>query len=150
MSHERPRSAVTAIWLLVALVALSGLTALLSLVFEDKLVDAWAADQAPSSSVEPPSFVPVAIVLFIVIALLAGVLGMFFREGLNWARVALTGLAVFLGIATLASLRTHPPTLFLVISLTSLVVDLALVLSLWHRDTRAYCAGSWHGTGAST
>jgi hypothetical protein len=141
MSQQRPRSVMVAIWLLVALVALTGISALLSVVLEEELIDTWTVGQSSSGSVEPPSFVPVAIVLFIVLALLAGVLLMFFREGLNWARIALTCLVVFMGIATLAGLRTHPPVLFWVLSLAALGLDVALLGCLWHRQTRAFCAG---------
>ena len=139
MSEQRPGSVMAAIWLLVALVALSGVTAVLSVVFKGDLIDAWAASESATSSVEPPSFVPVALTLFIVLALLAGVLIMFFRDGLNWARLALTALVVLMGIATLAGLRVHPPTLFLALSVLALVIDVGVVAFLWHKDTRAYC-----------
>jgi hypothetical protein len=138
--QQRPASVMGAIWLLVALVALTGLTALLSVVFEDDLIGAWAASASTSSSVEPPSFVPVALTLFIVLALLAGVLVMFFREGLNWSRLALTALIVLMGISDLAGLRVHPPTLFWVLSIAALVLDVAVLAFLWHKDTRTFCA----------
>jgi hypothetical protein len=140
MSQQRPGSVMAAIWLLVALVVLSGLTAVLSVVFKDDLIDAWATSESATSSVEPPSFVPVAFTLFIVLALLAGVLVMFFRDGVNWARLALTALVVLMGIATLAGLRVHPPTLFWALAVAALVVDAGIVGFLWHKDTRAFCA----------
>ena len=140
MSQQRPGSVMAAIWLLVGLVALSGVTAVLSVVFKDELIDAWATSESASSSVEPPSFVPVAFTLFIVLALLAGVLVMFFRDGLNWARLALTALVVLMAVATLAGLRVHPPALFLALSVAAIIVDVGVVAFLWHKDTRAFCA----------
>jgi hypothetical protein len=131
---------MAAIWLLVALVALSGLTAVLSIVFKDELVDAWATSESATSSVKPPAFVPVAVTLFVVVALLAGVLLMFFRDGVNWARLALSALVVLMGIATLAGLRVHPPTLFWALSVAALVIDVGVLAFLWHKDTRAFCA----------
>jgi hypothetical protein len=148
MSQQRPGSVTGAIWLLVALVALTGVTALLTVVFKDELIDAWASGRADAGSVEPPAFVPVAIVLFVVIALLAGVLVMFFRDGHNWARLSLTGLVAFMAIATLAGLRANPPALFLVMAVAALVVDLALLLCLWHKDTRTYIHGGSIESGA--
>ena len=148
MSQPRPRSVTMAIWLLMALVALSALTALLSFILEDDLIDAWAADQPASSAVEPPSFVPVAVVLFIVVALLAGVLVMFFRDGLNWARISLSGLAVFMAAGALASLLAHPPALFVLIALVFVAVDVALIACLWHKDSRVYCTSPRAGADA--
>lgn len=143
MSPERPRAVTVAMWLLVAMVALSGATAFLTLVFEDELVDAWAEGRTDVGSVEPPAFVPVAITLFVVVALLVVVLLMFFRERHNWSRVLLSALVAMMVVATLAGLRTNPPPLFLALALVSLVVDLAAIGALWHKDTRAYVSDSW-------
>ena len=140
MSRQRPGSVTVVIWLLWALVALTGLSALLSVVFKDDLVASWASSTSSSGSVEPPSFVPVALTLFLVLALLAGVLVMLFREGLNWARIALTGLVVLMAVSTLARLRVHAPTLFQLLSVVALVLDVTTVAFLWHKDTRAFCA----------
>jgi hypothetical protein len=138
MSRQQPRSVSGAIWVLGGLVALSGLTALLTVLFRDDMVRAWATGHPDETGVKAPSFVPVAIVLFVVFALLAGVLTMFFLSGHNWARLALTGLAAFMAIATLAGLRTGPPAVFVVVSVVAVVLDAALVFFLWHRDTSAY------------
>ena len=138
MSRQLPRSVSGATWVLGGLVALGGLTALLAVLMRDDLVSAWAAGHPDESGVKPPSFVPVAIVLFVVFALLAGVLALFFRAGHHWARLALTGLVVFMAVATLAGLRTGVPPLFLLICLVSVVLDLAVLFFLWHRDTSAY------------
>ena len=50
---------------------LRGITAVLTVVFKDDLIDAWAPGDADASSVEQPAFVPVALVMFVVVALLA-------------------------------------------------------------------------------
>jgi hypothetical protein len=150
MSPQRPGSVTGAIWLLAVVVMMSGLTALLTLVFRDDLVESWASDRSDLGSVEPPAFVPVAITMFVVVGLLAVVLILFFYQGHNWARVLLTALVVLMGVATLASLRANPPALFLVLSLVSLVVDLAAVACLWHKDTRAYTGSAWVDSSAGT
>jgi hypothetical protein len=139
MSTQRPAMVTGATWLATAAVAMTGLTALMTVVFKDELVRAWAADRSDSGAVEPPAFVPVAITMFVVVALLAMVLISFFREGHNWARIALSAVVVLVGIATFAILRTNPPALFLAVAIVSLVIDLAAVVALWHKDTRTFC-----------
>ena len=104
-----------------------------------ELVDAWAAGRSDSSSVEPPAFVPVAVTMFVVVASLAAVLVFFLREGHEWARIVLSAVVALVGVATLAILRTSPPALFLVLAAVSLVLDVAAVVALWRRETRAYC-----------
>jgi len=143
MSRQQPRSVSGATWVLGGLVALSGLTALLTVLMRDDLVRAWAEGHPDETGVKPPSFVPVAIVLFVVFALLAGVLTMFLRSGHNWARISLTVLVGFMAVATLAGLRTEPPTLFMAVSLISVVLDVMLLFFLWHRDTSAYIRNAW-------
>ena len=139
MSPQRPAMVTGATWLAVAAVAMTGVTALMTAVFKDELVRAWAADRSDSGAVEPPAFVPVAVTMFVVVALLAVVLISFFREGHNWARIVLSAVVVMVGIATFAILRTNPPALFLAVAIVSLVIDLAAVVALWHKDTRVFC-----------
>lgn len=138
MSGQRPGPVVLGIWLLAAMIVLSGVTALLTVVLEDELIADWAQGKADVGSVEPPSFVPVAIVMFVVLAALAGVLAMFFREGYPWSRAALTGLVLLIALATLAGLHSGPPALFVVLTLVGLVLDGVLLVCLWHPETTAY------------
>jgi len=146
MAPQRPGSVTGAVWLLLAVVAMSGVTALLTLVLEQDMIDAWAAGRSDVGSVKPPAFVPVAITMFVVVASLAGVLIRFFVQGHNWARILLTALVVLMGVATVAGLRTGPPALFFVLAAASLVIDVVAIGLLWHRDTRAY-TGEWVETG---
>jgi hypothetical protein len=150
MTPQRPGSVVGAIWVLVAVVVISGVTALLTLAFGDELDDAWAADRTDLGSVEPPAFAPVAITMFVVVALLVVVLLVFLDQGHNWARVLLSALVVLMGIATLASLRANPPALFLVLSVVALSLDLAAAVLLWHPDTRAFTRSTPAGSGAGS
>ncbi|MCW2842459.1 MAG: hypothetical protein JWN22_375 [Nocardioides sp.] len=146
MSRQQPGSVTNAIRVLVGLVVLSGLTALLTVIFRAELVRSWAEGnetEIATSSLSPPAFVPVAIVLFVVFACLAGVLIMFFRDGHGWARVSLSGLVVFTALASLAGLRTSPPPLFLALSVLTILMDLLLLVFLWHRDSGTYLRGAW-------
>lgn len=138
MSPQRPVAVIGAIWTLVSLVVLSGVTALLTLVFGDELDASWASGRTDLSTVEPPAFAPVAITMFVVVALLVLVLILFLGQGHNWARVLLSALVLMMAVATLASLRADPPVLFVVLSVITLSLDLAAALLLWHPDARAY------------
>ena len=138
MSEERPGSVRAVIWLLGGLIALTGLTATLTIFLKDELVDDWASGRVDAGSVEPPAFVPVAITMFVVVASLAVVLLVFFLKRFPWARLVLTGLMVVLGVALFTTLRAGPPPLFLVLTAVALVLDLGVLLCVWHRDTTAY------------
>ena len=142
MSQDRPASVTMAVWMTWALVALSGVIALLSLVFKSELTDAWESGRADSGSVEPPSIVPVVVVMLVVVGLLALVLMEFFRARHGWARVALTVAVVLMALSTLATLRIGPPALFVVLSIVGLVLQAGVVGALWHRDTSAYLRAS--------
>lgn len=142
MRGRRPASVVLAIWLLAAMIVLGGITALLTVVLEDELIAQWAEGRVDVGAVQPPSLVPVAIVMFVVIAVLAGVLVEFFREGYQWARVVLTFLVATMALATLAGLRVGPPLLFVVLTVAALVLDVAVLACLWHPDTTAYVRAS--------
>jgi hypothetical protein len=137
---------VAANWLMIVLIALYGVATVLTVVFDDELVDAWSAGHADSDAVKPPAFVAVAVVMFVVVATLAVVLLRFFDARLGWARVMLTALVVMLIIGTLALARTDPPALFLVTLVLCLVVDLAALVAFWRRDTSVYLTRPAHWT----
>ena len=150
MSSQRPTTVTASIWLTVGVLALSGLSAVLTLVFEDELLAAWREGRNVSSSVEQPAFVPVALVMFVVVAMLAAVLLMFFREGHNWARLSIVALILLLVVATLAVVRTQPPTLFLVLCGLAVLLDLVAVGCLLHKDSRRWCAAEASETASSS
>lgn len=138
MSQDRPASVAWAVWLTWALVVLSGVIAILSLVFKSELTDAWASGRVDSGSVKPPAIVPVVVVMLIVVALLAIVLLEFFRSRHSWARTWLTVTVVLLALSTVATLRIGPPTLFVLLSIVGLVLQAGVVGALWHRGTTAF------------
>lgn len=140
MGQQRSVVVTGAIWLTAGAVGLAGLATLFTIVFKDELVDDWAADRVDVGSVAPPAFVPVAVTMFFVVAMLTFVVLAFFRQGYEWARVLLSLIAIVLALATLAVLQTSPPTLFLVVAAVSLLVDVAAVAALWHKDSRAFCS----------
>lgn len=135
---QQPTTVRRAVQLLAVLVALAAATTGLTVVLRDQLIEVWAAGHPAASDIEEPAFVEVAVVLFLVFAGLVWVLVPFLRAGANWARHALVSVVVLVAVATLAGLRTDPPTAFVVPAALSLVVDVALLVLLWHPATSGY------------
>jgi len=140
MGRQWPGSVTSAIRAQLALVGVAGLATLLTIVERDELVRDWNARHP--TGIEPPDFVPVAIVLFITFGLLAAVLMVFFRAGHGSARVALTVLAGLFLLAMIAVLRLDPPVLFIVLAVLSGLLDLVLLFFLWRKDTSEFLRGA--------
>jgi hypothetical protein len=157
MSAEQPVSVTRAQQLLAALVALGAVVTVLIVVLQDQLIRSWAQgrpdmrkvlrtqglDAVKDGEVHVPAFIPVALVLFVVVALLIWVLAAFLRGGYGWARVALTLTLFFLAVGTIGGLRTGAPATFMVLSVASFPIELAAAYFLWHKDTTAYLRGTW-------
>ena len=157
MSEPQPASLTWVTRCLAAIVGLGLVTTVLIVVRRDDLIRSWAEgrrdlrrvlatqglDAIKDGGVQPPEFVPVAIVLFVVMALLLWVLSAFLRAGYNWARVSLTFTLFFLAVGTLAGVKTGTPVLFTVISVASFPLEVAAIFFLWHKDTSAHLRGTW-------
>jgi len=158
MSRQWPSSMVNAQRALGALLALMGLGTVLTVLLEDSLIRAWAErnagareilddggmDALKASSISLPAFVPVVVVMFVVMLGLLGVLRVFLREGYEWARVSLVGVALLVGIAAgLIAFREGPPAVFVVLCVVTLLVDLAFLAFLAHPDTTEFIRGAW-------
>jgi hypothetical protein len=140
MGRQRPGSVTSAIRAQLVLIGIGAVTTLLTVVQRDELVRIWSSRHP--TGIDPPEFVPVAVVLFVTFSLLAAVLVVFFRGGHGSARVALTVLAGFLLLAMIAVLRLDPPGLFVVLTVACVLVDLVLLYFLWHKDTSEFVRGA--------
>jgi len=151
--QERPRSLQISLQLMGALLAVSGLTVVLTRVLRDDLVLNWARGHGDAREIvsqqgltylieeQPiavPQFFAVAGVLFIVMAALVWVLAIFYAHGHHWARVCLTSLFLMSAVATGAGIRVSPPLTFLVLSVLALALVAALLVAMWHPATSAY------------
>jgi hypothetical protein len=157
MSARHPASVSWASRLLAALVALGGVVTLLIVVLQDQLIRSWAQgrpdtrkvlrtgglDAVKDGEVHVPQFIPVALTLFVVVALLIWVLTAFLRSGYGWARIALTITLFFLAVGTIAGLRTGAPATFMVLSVASFPIEAAAAYFLWHKDTGDFLQGNW-------
>lgn len=139
--NPTPRTVTLAVRLLLALVALGAVVTVVTVVQHDALMEAWSVGHPTDSEIQPLSFVPVTIVLYVVYAGLILVLVPFLLGGTNWGRHCLVALIVGVMLATVAALRTDPPLLFVICSVASLPLDAALVYLLLHRDTTAFVRG---------
>lgn len=135
---QQPSSVTLAVRLTVGLVVLGAAVTVLTVVQRDELIEAWSVGHPTDSSIQPPAFVPVAIVLYVVLAGLILVLVPFLRTAHNWARWSLVAMVLMVALSTLACLRTDPPVLFVVFSLASLPLDAAILYALLHRDTSTF------------
>ena len=140
MGRQVPASVTRAIRAQLALVAASALVTVLTVVRRDELVAAFHARQ--QADVEPPAFVPVAVVLFFTFALLAAVLSAFFRDGQPPARVALLVLAAFVLFTMVVMVRQRPPVEFTVLAVVCALLDLVVVVSLLQKDTGEFLRGA--------
>lgn len=156
-AQHHPASVTWATRLLAALVALGAVVTLLVVVLNDQLIRAWAEgrpdtrkvlrdrglDAVKNGDVQVPHFIPVALTLFVVVALLIWVLTAFLRGGYGWARIALTIALFFLAVGTVAGLRTGLPATFMAVSVASFPIEAAAVYFLWHKDTSDFVRGTW-------
>lgn len=158
MGRQWPSSVVNAQRALGVLVALMALATVLTWLLEDELIEAWARrsaagreilaeggiDALRASSLSLPAFIPVVVVMFVVLLALIAVLRVFFREGYEWARLALAGVAVVTGLAAgLIAFREDPPAAFVVLCVLAILDDLLLLGLLFHRDTTEFIRGAW-------
>lgn len=151
----QPSAVSRAIALLLGMVGVGFVATVLTWVLRDDLIRSWAEgnpsvratlssgglEAVKAGSIPPPDFVPVAVVLFVVVASLLGVLTVFLRNGYVWARPCLTGLLVFTAIATVGGVRSNPPVVFVVFAVVSLILEAVALRYLWHQDTSAYISG---------
>jgi hypothetical protein len=137
-----------------------GLAVVLMAVFYDQVVGAWAADrpgarqafrQGGRAELEragfaPPSYLPVAVTMLVVGALLVWVLTTFLRLGYRWGQLGLFATVLAAAYASIAlGFVLGPPPVFVVVAAASLIAEGATAVCLWHRDTRAHVRGPWTG-----
>jgi hypothetical protein len=158
VDRRLPASVALAIRAAWGLVAIGGLTVVLMAVFYDSVIGSWARrhDGAREAYAQggrlgleraglvPPAFLPVGATMFVVAAMLVWVLTVFFREGHRWGQLGLSGLVLATVFASVAlGFVLHPPAVFVLIALVSLVLEAIAAVCLWHRDTLEYLSDTW-------
>jgi hypothetical protein len=147
MGRQRPSSVSNAVRVQAAVVGVSALATLLVALLQDDLLRTWAEshgglDAVRQSQIAPPAFVPVAVVSFIVYALLVWVLASLFGKGHRWARFALAATSVSFVFSMLVIYRADPPGSLLVLAVVGVVLNGVLLWLLASRDTGEFIRGT--------
>ena len=151
MARDVPGSVVNAVRALGLIVATSGVITLLIWWMRDEVILGWAEgnpsaqeilaqggiDQLRDSPIVP-GFVALAVVAFVGFALLAVVLGSFFKGGHGWTRPVLTATAGVGVLVGAVCLDNHLPVILVVLSALVILEGLVLSYFLWQRETTAY------------
>lgn len=147
MGRQRPGSVTNAVRLQTVLVGVSALATLMVVLLQEDLVRTWAEshgglDAVRQSQIPQPAFVPVAVVTFIVYALLVWVLASLFGKGHRWARFALAATSVSFMFSMLVIYRADPPASLLVLAMVGAVLNGVLLWLLASRDTGEFIRGA--------
>lgn len=150
-ARDLPGSITNALRSLLALVAVSGAAVLLIWVQHDDIIVTWAKGNPSAQEILAsegmdtlreaaitPKFVPLALVLFIVFAVLVGVLAAFLADGHGWSRNVLTATSIFGILVALLSVTHGLPTALVVLSAVFFLSCVALLFFLWRRDASDY------------
>ena len=151
MARDVPGSVANAVRVLGLIVATSGVITLLIWLMLDDVVLSWAEGNPSAQEIlaqggieqlreSPivPGFLPLAIVAFVGFALLAMVLGSFFKGGHAWTRPVLTATAGVGVLVGAVCLDNHLPVIFTVLSALVIVEGLVLSYFLWQRETTTH------------
>lgn len=151
MARDVPGSVVNAQRVLGLIVATSGVITLLISLMRDDVLRAWAEGNEGAQSIlaeggvdalraspTAPGFVALAIVAFVGFALLAMVLGSFFKGGHAWTRPVLTAAAGVGVLVGAVCLDNHLPAIFVVLSALVIVEGVVLCYFLWQRETTSH------------
>lgn len=145
------RAATTVMGVQAALLAaLVGATVL----WEDRLVTAWASDNPAAgavveqggltaleeSPVAVPDFVPLAVVVFLTLVPIGAVLAAMLRHRAGWVRAWLTAGAAAGVVAAALAARTGAPLAFTVLAVLTGLSCVVLVACLWHPGTSRWLA----------
>lgn len=149
--REFPGSVTGSLWSVVALVAVSGVAVLLTWLQRDQVIRSWAKGNPSAQEMLAsggmtslreaaivPKFVPLALVSFVVFVVLVVVLVAFLLDGHGWSRLVLTATSLFGVLVAGLGLSHGLPTAFVVVSALVLLLCVALIFFLWHKDTSDY------------
>ncbi|HWI43899.1 MAG TPA: hypothetical protein VNS81_09780 [Nocardioides sp.] len=135
---KRPAAVELASWLLWFLVAAGLVVCVLVVVYRHDLGAVWSPIQDDDSTIQPVEFVPVILVLYGVVAILAASLIPLFRLGHNWARHGLAAIVVGVILVTVATVRTAPPTMVKWSAIAAAVISAVTLVFIWHPQSRHF------------
>jgi hypothetical protein len=141
------RTATLAVWTILALAVLR---VILTMVFKDDLIDAWAEDSGrgslPRELVEDqaPQFTGVAIVTLVVTALLVFA-ALNLPKGANWARIVAVVFAALSVLGIVAAFLAPSLILLTIINVLIAVLSVAVIVLLFTSDANRFFASRGAG-----
>ena len=149
--REMPRSITNAVRSVGALIVVSAAAVLVTWLQIEEVIRSWAKGNSSAQeilvsggmvtlrdSLIVPKFVPLALVSFVVFAVLLGVLTAFLVDGHGWSRLVLTATSLFGVLVSGLGLNHDLPTALVVVSALFLGLCLALIFFLWRKDSSVY------------
>lgn len=138
-----PESVRTAVKLIWANIALGILSALVTFLLLDDIVDsALEGASGLDRDAAQLSVVGGTIVGLIVSVGLAALFAYFISKGANWARIVYTVLTVLGILLSLLGLTGTQPLFLLVLSVVGLALSVAILFFLYRPDSNAYFKGT--------
>ena len=151
MSRQLPSSIMWMLRLTGALMVLCAVAVVLTKIQGDDVILAWAQGNSSAQEILAtggiealreaaivPKFFPLALVSFVVYAVIIGVLCAFVVGGHGWARLVLTLTLGFGALVSLLGLGFDMPVVFVVLAVVSLVLYVATIVFLWRKDATHY------------
>lgn len=139
------RYATFAVWAMLALVVLR---VILTVTFNDELVDAWIEDNAPQLPREvaaegAPSFTGVALISLVITALLAFA-AINVPRGANWARIVAVVFAALNLIGVLLAFLAPSLVILQVINVVVALLSIAVIVLLFTTESNRFFAAKAH------
>lgn len=138
-----PESVRTAVKLIWANIALGVLSALVTFVLLDNIVDtALEGTSGLDRDAAQLSVIGGTIVGLVVSVGLAALFAYFISKGANWARIIYTVLTVLGILLSLLGLLSTQPVILLLLSVVGLALSVAILFFLYRPDSNAYFKGT--------
>lgn len=135
----RPVEVTRVVVLSWALLLLAAAATVLAFVLDDQMVRRSVGSD-PDSTLSPPSFTPVVVVLDVTVSALVAVLVAFLRGGHNWARHALTVTFGLTAVGAAGLLVASPLPVFSVLAVAWIALVVVLLVLLQRPGTAALVA----------
>lgn len=142
---QRPQAVRASSWLLWLLVV-AGLGVAVFVAVDNRYIARhWSPLHPHDASVQPVSFVPVVLTLYVVIAGTILLLVSLLRQGQAWARYGLAVLELGMVVGCFAIMRTAPPDEVRWALVLAAAVTAAAFVLLWHPAVGRFVHGVDHG-----
>ncbi|WP_139981101.1 hypothetical protein [Nocardioides litoris] len=125
----RPAEVTRVVVLSWVLLGLAAAATVLGIVLDDQMVRRSVGSD-PDSTLSPPSFTPVVVVLDVTVTALVAVLLAFLRGGHNWARHGLTVTFGLTAVAAVGLLVASPLPVFSALAVAWVVLVVVLLVLL--------------------